>query len=118
MKKNKKTCNFLNYILNKLKKRKIFIEKFPFFYIFNYKKTEKSHFTINFIYVIVVSKEENMITKLLDETESKSFREEYNLETNGMIILKYNPETEKAWYSADYEVFVKTDFEKIISYIK
>ena len=59
-----------------------------------------------------------MITKLLDETESKSFREEYNLETNGMIILKYNPETEKAWYTADYEVLVKTDFEKIISYIK
>ena len=58
-----------------------------------------------------------MITKILDGQNALDFCLKNGLDEREVVIIKYNLNTKRSWYSIDYENFVKINLDEITKYI-
>ena len=58
-----------------------------------------------------------MITKILDGQNALDFCLKNGIDEREVVIIKYNLDAKRSWYSIDYENFVKINFEGIKKYI-
>ena len=57
------------------------------------------------------------VTKILDGQNALDFCLKNDLDEREVVIIKYNLDTKRSWYSVDYENFVKINFDDIKNYI-
>lgn len=58
-----------------------------------------------------------MVTKILDGQNALDFCLKNGLDKREVVIIKYNLDTKRSWYSVDYENFFKINFDDIKKYI-
>lgn len=58
-----------------------------------------------------------MVTKILDGQNALDFCLKNGLDEREVVIIKYNLNTKRSWYSIDYENFVKINLDEITKYI-
>ncbi len=58
-----------------------------------------------------------MVTKILDGQNALDFCLKNGIDEREVVIIKYNLDWKRSWYSIDYENFVKINFEGIKKYI-
>lgn len=93
-------------------------ENFRFFVYFSL-KNRKSLILQGNIYVLLCSCERRkiMVTKILDGQNALDFCLKNDLDEREVVIIKYNLDTKRSWYSVDYENFFKINFDDIKKYI-